>query len=888
MQDSDSEDKTRTYLQLAKDTIVGHYRIIERIGAGGMGEVYLAEDTELNRKVALKFLPHHLCQDADCRARFKREAQAAAKLSHPNIITVHEVTEYNDRPFFVMEYLQGRTLKEIIEIGDMSLRTALELSAQVCEGLAKAHRGGIVHRDIKPANIIVDADGRARILDFGLAAVKGGEKITKAGSTMGTVGYMSPEQVRGEELDARSDIFSIGVVLYEMITGRLPFAGDHEPAVFYAIQYEEPEPLARYKSGISDELQKIVNKALSKDRRMRYQRAEDLCGDLENLNLVPSQGHKDLFSRARSKKAYVLSATATLFLLLISVLGVYHFIREKREFHIPSQRQLTFVGDANVCAVSPDGTYIAYGAGPQGKIRILVQDLRGGDPLQVLECEYVRFLHWSPSGSELLIGAMVDSEYPDFLVIPRLGGTFRKYLTPKEFGRSGFESASWSPDGSLFAAQSGFSGQPLAIVNKRSGEISQVPVNGPPGWLKEVVWSPKGDRLFFRVVSATGTTYWTMRPDGTELRSFSCGEGYSYRWSPRGDALYYLTSMQASTSLMKQRINPDDGSANGEPEQLLSGLQTDGPISLSADGKKLVYPRNNYSSNLWYVPAGTSGRADSMVQLTSGTAVATDPAISPDGKQIAFVISESGEKHIYSLPMTGGAKRRLTFSTPVNFCPAWSLDGKRIAFACWHNGAYRLAIMNADGGDIRYFDSSVFTSVPLDKACSWGSGHSVLFQEDGNRNFNVLDIETGAMHQLVANDSAGWLFSPVLSPDHKSFAVYWNRSLNDKPPPAGRGIWTMATDGTDQKMVFHNEEVFYPLRWSPDGRAIYAYAAGTNSFPAIELIPIGDGPPKEVTQIRLPNVRRVVMSPDGNSFVCSVSDNQIDIWIVEDFDPDIE
>jgi serine/threonine protein kinase/tetratricopeptide (TPR) repeat protein len=275
------DDKTRTYVPLTSGTVVSHYRVIEKIGAGGMGEVYLAEDTELNRKVALKFLPPHLCQDADCRARFKREAQAAAKLSHPNIITIHEVNEYSGRPFFTMEYIEGDSLVDFIKKRDHSTEKIIDLSIQICEGLNKAHQAGIIHRDIKPSNILIDKDGRAKILDFGLAAIKGVDKLTKTGSTLGTLNYMSPEQTRGEEVDYCSDIFSFGAVLYEMITGQLPFKGEHEPAIIYSIGYEEPEPLARFKSGVPDELQGIVTKTLAKDKKLRYQHVDDLLVDLK-------------------------------------------------------------------------------------------------------------------------------------------------------------------------------------------------------------------------------------------------------------------------------------------------------------------------------------------------------------------------------------------------------------------------------------------------------------------------------------------------------------------------------------------------------------------------------------------------------------------------------
>jgi len=286
--DQNDNDKTRTHIVLTKGTMVTHYRIIEKIGAGGMGEVYLVEDTELDRKVALKFLPPHLCQDEDCRKRFKREAQAVAKLNHPNIVTIFEVAEYNGRPFFAMELVEGQSLRDMAKGKELGIDRIVELAIQVCDGLGAAHDKKVVHRDIKPSNIVIDAYGRPKILDFGLAAVQGGEQLTKTGSTLGTVRYMSTEQVQGQEVDHRSDLFSLGVVLYELIANRTPFEKDNEAATLKSITQDNPEPLARYKADIPDELQRTISKLLEKDPSMRYQSAVGVISDLKRL-VAPTQ-----------------------------------------------------------------------------------------------------------------------------------------------------------------------------------------------------------------------------------------------------------------------------------------------------------------------------------------------------------------------------------------------------------------------------------------------------------------------------------------------------------------------------------------------------------------------------------------------------------------------
>ncbi|MCH9031906.1 MAG: protein kinase [candidate division Zixibacteria bacterium] len=283
MTSNQEDDRTETHIALSAGTEISHYRIIRKIGAGGMGEVYLAEDSQLDRKVALKFLPSHLYQDEASRARFTREAKAAAKLNHPNIVTIYEVGEHMGRPYFAMEHVEGQNLKDFASAEKLDTDRIVNLAIQICEGLCAAHDKGVVHRDIKPSNIIVDTYGIPKILDFGLATVAGQTKLTKTGSTLGTVGYMSPEQVQGQKADHRSDLFSVGVVLYEMITGRRPFEAEHEAAVHYNIINETPEPLARYKSSVSADIQRIVSKLLEKDPSLRYQTARGLMSDLKQL-----------------------------------------------------------------------------------------------------------------------------------------------------------------------------------------------------------------------------------------------------------------------------------------------------------------------------------------------------------------------------------------------------------------------------------------------------------------------------------------------------------------------------------------------------------------------------------------------------------------------------
>jgi serine/threonine protein kinase/Tfp pilus assembly protein PilF len=272
--------------EMAREMIgksISHYRIIEKIGQGGMGEVYLAEDTKLNRKVALKFLPPQYVSDQDLKTRFKREAQAAAALNHPNIITIHEVSEYEGRPYMAMEYVEGGSLRDLIGADKMSVAQVTNLAAQISEGLAKAHQAGIVHRDIKPQNILIDADGRPRICDFGLAKLRREVVLTQTGTTLGTIAYMSPEQARGEEVDHRADIWSLGVVVYEMLTGQRPFRGDHDQAVIYAILNSQPESISGIRPDAPGALVRIIDKAMAKSPDDRYRDMAEMVSQLRSL-----------------------------------------------------------------------------------------------------------------------------------------------------------------------------------------------------------------------------------------------------------------------------------------------------------------------------------------------------------------------------------------------------------------------------------------------------------------------------------------------------------------------------------------------------------------------------------------------------------------------------
>jgi len=315
---------------------ISHYKILEKLGGGGMGVVYKAEDTKLKRTVALKFLPQELGRDDESKERFVHEAQAASSLQHNNICTIHEIDETDVGQMFIcMDYYEGETLKKKIEGGPQKLEDAIDISIKISEGLSKAHEKDIVHRDLKPANVMLTQDGVVKILDFGLAKLRGQTKLTKTGTTLGTVAYMSPEQTQGTDVDQRTDIWALGIVLYEMLTGRHPFEGDYGQAVMYSILNEDQEPVTGLRTGVPMELERIVNKCLEKERSSRYQQTNELAVDLNKVKKELET--KDTFSKSADrivvpkKRVNQLSiGVGVIFILLLSFLG-YFFITNEGE-----------------------------------------------------------------------------------------------------------------------------------------------------------------------------------------------------------------------------------------------------------------------------------------------------------------------------------------------------------------------------------------------------------------------------------------------------------------------------------------------------------------------------------------------------------------------------
>ncbi len=706
---------------LQTGTRLGPYEILAPIGVGGMGEVYRARDAKLDREVAIKVLPAHLTDNAEALGRLEREAKAIAALSHPNILAIHDFGRIDGVTFAVMELLEGETLRARLSQGELATRKAVELGSQIAQGLGAAHEKGIVHRDLKPENVFITRDGRAKILDFGLAKVgptlPGGSgktltasaaSATEAGAVLGTVGYMAPEQVRGMPADHRSDVFAFGVILYEMLAGRRAFSGDSGVEVMSAILREEPPDLASSGRQLPPALGRFVHRCMEKDPNQRFQSARDLAFGLEAISgdsasrlAAAAPARRRLPARLLPLAALVTLAAAVALAALLGARG-----RRGAPPYAAAVRQLTFAsGRVEFPALSPDGSTFAFVGAGSGGLDVFVQRIGGQNPIDLTEGNGSDDTEpaFSPAGDRIAFRSERDG---GGIFVMGATGENRRRLT--DFGYQ----PAWSPDGREVAvATEGVDG-PL----NRNAESQLWAVDVASGSRRLVfhgdavqpAWSPHGTRIAYWGLPRGGSQrdVWTVPAAGESAGppvavTNDPPVDWNPAWSADGRHLYFVSDRGGSFNVWRVAIDERSGKVGGEPEAVTLPSDTVGQLSLGRDGRTVAYQSSHTASAVERIPfdpvAGKAAGPETAVFRTSMQQI--DPDLSPDGSTL-LMRSLGSKEDLFLLRTDGSGLRKLTDDPFRNRGPSWSPDGSRIAFYSDRSGVYDLWTIRPDGSGL--------------------------------------------------------------------------------------------------------------------------------------------------------------------------------------------
>src|SRR6266850_2161692 len=864
---------------LAPGQHIDRYEVLSLLGSGGMGEVYLAHDEKLDRNIALKLLPARFTTNEERLRRFQQEARAASALNHPNIITIHEIGQVDNRNFIAAEFVDGETLRQRMRSGPLTLNESLDITIQVCGALAAAHQAGIVHRDIKPENIMLRSDGYVKVLDFGLAKlIEQQEAPTLASATdnvdissglvMGTIKYMSPEQAHGLPVDQRSDIFSVGVVLYEMLTGHSPFKGETAGDLISAITTQAPLPLKRHALGSPDELQRIIDRTLSKDKEVRYQRAEDLLADLKRLRVrLTATSVARLLSEIKRRKFVAGLVVATLVMAIAGVsFGLYKFFKSRRApFQSIQVTKLTNFDDAWQPAISPDGKYLAYVKGTSttgaGKNSLWLRTIGTTSEHVLVPATdgFITYTKFLADGAQVAYQTSAGA-----FVVSTSGGTPTKLPT---------KGVVFSPNGRRVAYLDNNLPEgktALVVANSDGTDMRDITTRQAPNYYWTAIrgsWSPDG-----RLIACVGQNgnesfprVFVINVDTRQEVALTNQRWTNMRgvaWLPDMQGVLAVASEETSSNLQIWEIYYPDGKARRITNDTVNYVG----LSLSADGKALVTAKGEAPTSIWVMPVqaapstannrsamsidATKASQINVTNLAGANSFEGDARLywTPDGKRIVYMSEESGNADIWSMKADGSDRRQLTTDPHWDTAGFVSPDGRSIAFMSNRAGAENIWLMDIDGENQRRLTSKLIERHPVFSPdskwiyfVSWETGKATIWK---------IPVDGGNATQVVADPS----FNPRISPDGKML-------LYSAPPD--KEVMASAADG-------HPIKTFKALgayQWTPDGSTLTFLWNRDNLLVNLWEQPLDGSEPRQLTNFTSPGISKYAFSPDGKQLV---------------------